>query len=184
MKNYNKDLKYFRHPYLHTGVDSTKSKSLNNFLSKNNYIISPVTIDNDDYLFAKAYHVACTYKDSSLMKEIGEEYVQYMEEKLHYFEKKSEEVFDRKITHSLLIHASQINADYLDELAQMYSKNSYAFVSQEQALNDPAYNTPIRFYGKRGLSWIFRWGLSMGMDKEIMKNDIPVPQRIKELAKK
>lgn len=182
MQNHNKVLKFFRHPYLHAGIDSIKSKSLNDFLSKNNYIISPVTIDNDDYLFAKAYHTACRNKDTLLMKEIGVEYVCYMEQKLHYFEKISEDVFNRKISQTLLIHASQINADYLDELAKMYIKNGYTFISQEEAFNDPAYATQITFFSKRGLSWIFRWGLSNGMDQEIMENDISVPQKIIKLA--
>lgn len=184
MQNHNKVLKFFRHPYLHSGVDSIKSKSLNDFLSKNNYIISPVTIDNDDYLFAKAYHTAFRNNDTLLMKEIGVEYVCYMEQKLHYFEKVSEDVFNRKITQTLLIHASQINADYLDELAKMYIKNGYTFTSQEEAFNDLAYTTQITFYSKRGLSWIFRWGLSNGIDQEIMANDISVPQKIIKLANK
>ncbi len=184
MKHHHKVLKFFRHPYLRAGIDAVKSKSLNNFLSENNYIVSPVTIDNDDYLFAKAYHTACVNNDTLQMKEIGAEYVHYMEQKLHYFEKVSEDVFKRKITQTLLIHASQINADYLDKLAEMYIRNGYTFVSQEEVFNDQAYSTPITSYSHRGLSWIFRWGLSNGMDREIMENDISVPQKIIELANK
>jgi peptidoglycan/xylan/chitin deacetylase (PgdA/CDA1 family) len=184
MQNHKKVLKFFRHPYLHSGADSIKSKSLNDFLSKNNYIISPVTIDNDDYLFAKAYHMAYENKDTSLMKAIGLEYVDYMEQKLHYFEKISEDVFNRKITQTLLIHASLINGDYFDELAKMYIKNGYTFISLEEAFNDPAYSTQITSFSKRGLSWLFRWGLSKGMDQKIMENDISVPQKIIEHANK
>jgi peptidoglycan/xylan/chitin deacetylase (PgdA/CDA1 family) len=184
MQNHNKVLKFFRHPYLHTGIDSIKSKSLNDFLSQHNYIISPVTIDNDDYLFAKAYHAAYEHKDTLLMKEIGVGYVEYMEQKLHYFEKTSEDVFNRKITQTLLIHASQMNADYFDELAKMYIKNGYSFISQAEAINDPAYTTQITFFSRRGLSWIFRWGLSNGIGQEIMENDISVPQKIIKLANK
>lgn len=182
MQKHNKVLKFFRNPYLHTGYDSIKSKSLNDFLSKNNYITLPVTIDNDDYIYAKAYHAAYINKDTLLMKEIGIDYVSYMEQKLHYFEKTSEDVFNRKITQTLLIHASLINADYLDELANMYIKNGYTFISPEEVFDDPAYNTPITFYSQRGLSWVFRWGLSVGMDQRIIENDILVPDKIMKLA--
>jgi peptidoglycan/xylan/chitin deacetylase (PgdA/CDA1 family) len=184
MQKHNKVLKFFRHPYLHSGIDSIKSKCLNDFLSKNNYIVSPVTIDNDDYLFAKAYHNAYRNNDTHLMKEIGGEYVHYMEQKLHYFEKISEEVFNRNITQSLLIHASLINADYFDELAEMFIKNGYTFVSQQEVFNDPAYASQITFFSKYGLSWIFRWGLSNGMNREIMANDISVPQKILDIGNK
>lgn len=181
MQKHKKDLKYFRHPYLHSGYDSIRSKSLNDYLSKNNYIVAPVTIDNDDYIFAKAYAIANNDKNTSLMKEIGVEYVNYMEQKLHYFEKKSTEVFKRNITQSLLIHASLLNADYFDELAEMYIKNGYTFVSQDQVFDDSAYTTQVASYNKKGYSWIFRWGLSKGMNQEIMDNDISVPQKIMKL---
>lgn len=183
MQKYGKALKFFRHPYLHTGMDSVTHKSLQDFLSQHNYISAPVTIDNDDYLFAKAYHNAFENNNNSLMEEIGEEYVKYMELKLLYFEQKGEEVFNRKITQTLLIHSNQLNADYLDELAKMYVKNGYTFISQEETLNDAAYKTPINTYSTRGLSWIFRWGLSMGKGKSIMNHDIETPQKIIELAK-
>ncbi len=184
MQKYGKVLKFFRHPYLHTGMDAVKSKSLQDFLSQNNYIQAPVTIDNDDYLFAKAYYNAFKKNNNLLMKEIGEEYVKYMELKLLYFEQKSEEVFNRKITQTLLIHSNQLNADYLDELAKMYEKNGYTFISQAETVNDSAYKTPINTYSKRGLSWIFRWGLSIGKGKSIMNHDIETPQSIIELATK
>lgn len=183
-QKHNKVLKYFRHPYLHSGYDSIRGKSLNDFLSKNNYIASPVTIDNDDYIFAKAYAIANKDNDTFLMKEIGTEYVNYMEQKLHYFEKKSIEVFNTNITQSLLIHASLLNADYFNELAEMYIKNGYTFVSQDEVFNDPTYATSITYFSDRGFSWIFRWGLSKGMNQEIMANDISVPQKITEIGKK
>ncbi|NLU37349.1 MAG: polysaccharide deacetylase family protein [Bacteroidales bacterium] len=184
LQKHNKVLKYFRHPYLHSGYDSIRSKSLNDFLSKNNYIAAPVTIDNDDYIFAEAYAIADKENNSSLKREIGVEYINYMEQKLHYFEEKSIEVFNRNITQSLLIHSSLLNADYFDELADMYRKNGYSFVSQDEVFNDPAYSTHVTTYNKQGFSWIFRWGLSKGMNQEIMDNDILVPQKISEILKK
>jgi len=181
-QKYHKHFQYFRHPYLHAGADSVKAQALNNFLSQNHYIVSPVTIDNDDYLFAKAYAIANNTHDTLLMKVIGAEYVSYMEQKLLYFEKKSSELFSRNITQTLLLHASLLNAAYLDELAEMLIKNSYVFVSQDEVFNDPAYATPITVYTRYGYSWLFRWGLSKGMNRDFMANDIEVPQKILDIA--
>ena len=58
-----KSIKYFRHPMLHMGNTKSKADSLNDFLEKHNYIVAPVTIDNDDYLFAVAYHRAFKKKE-------------------------------------------------------------------------------------------------------------------------
>lgn len=184
VKEYGGSLKYFRHPYLHTGINETKSNALKKHLEKHQYRIAPVTIDNDDYLFAKAYHKAFVEKNDSIMQSIGKSYVEYMEKKLLYFELKSQEVFDRQITQTLLIHASLINADYMDELAIMYLKHGYTFVSQTSALSDPAYKEPVTVYSKKGISWIFRWGLSKGMSDQLMSGDIEAPHFIIDLVNK
>jgi peptidoglycan/xylan/chitin deacetylase (PgdA/CDA1 family) len=183
MKEYGKTLEYFRHPYIHSGMNAARSDSLTKFLENHQYKISPVTIDNDDYLFAKAYHFAVIRKNDSLMQSIGKSYIEYMEKKLLYFEQKSQEVFGRQIVQTLLIHASLLNADYLDELAVTFLKHGYTFVSQKGALADSVYQEPVTFYSKRGISWIFRWGLSKGMGDQLMDGDIETPKEIIQLSK-
>ena len=184
LEEYGKTLRYFRHPYLRAGINQSRSDSLNKFLAKHRYTVAPVTIDNDDYLFARFYHNAYIQRNDSLMDRIGKSYVDYMQKKLLFFEQKSEEVFNEKITQTLLIHASLINADYLDELAAMYLKHGYKFVSQEKALEDKAYLTPVTYYTPRGVSWIYRWGISNGMTEQLMEGDIETPAYIVEMNDK
>jgi hypothetical protein len=118
----------------------------------------------------------------ALMKKIGSDYIIYMEEKLHYFEKQAEHLFGRDIHHILLMHASLLNADYLDALAKMYIKNNYDFVTIDKALEDDAYKTPVIVYGKWGISWIDRWALSQGKRGDFFKGDPVTPEYIKKLA--
>jgi len=183
LNKYGKTIKYFRHPYLHTGSDSIKSKKLKEFLNGNGYASCPVTIDHDDYLFAKAYHIALTKNDSSLAATIAKNYIEYMEQKLLFFERKSIEVFGKNIAHSILVHASLLNADCLDELAMMYKKHGYTFISQSEVLDQKEYSTEISTYSNRGLSWIYRWGTSLGKGVDIMSGDIDVPDAIIQYAK-
>jgi len=61
MQKYGKVLKFFRHPYLHTGMDSVKSKSLQDFLSQNNYIQAPVTIAGSLSPFAPGCYCVCRW---------------------------------------------------------------------------------------------------------------------------
>ena len=183
LNKYGKTLKYFRHPYLHSGGDSIKNIKLKKFLSNNGYTPCPVTIDNDDYLFAKAYQNAISKDDRELSSRIGKSYIDYMEKKLLFFEKKSIEIFGRNIAQTLLVHASLLNADYLDELAIMYTKHGYRFVSQEEVLKQKEYATEIITYSNRGLSWIYRWGISLGKGEDIMLEDIAVPNQIIQYAK-
>ena len=63
----------------------------------------------------------------------------------------------------LLLHANELNADYFDELAHMIQQRGYAFVSLEDALQDPAYRHEDAYTGPRGLSWLHRWALAKGL---------------------
>ena len=68
------------------GLRKSAHDSLSQFLESHHYREAPVTIDNDDYLFAKAYHIAHTKGKTELTTKIGKDYVDYMERKLLYFE--------------------------------------------------------------------------------------------------
>jgi hypothetical protein len=123
-------------------------------------------------------------KDTSLMKSIGSTYIDYMERKLKYFEKQSNKLFGRNIRQILLIHANAINADYLNELARMYEKNNYKFVTLTQALEDKAYTTNISVFNRNwGISWLDRWALSQGKTGEFFKDEPKTPENIMKLAK-
>lgn len=176
-------LKYFRHPFLHVGNSKAKSDSLDIFLLRHGYITAPVTIDNEDYLFALAYKRANDKNDSKLMKQIGADYIVYMEEKVKYFEKQAYNLFGRNIKQILLLHASLLNADYMDALAKMFHKNGYDFITMDEALEDDAYKTPITTYGNWGISWIDRWALSQGKQGEFFKDEPATPDYIKDLSK-
>lgn len=182
LKEYGQQLKYFRHPYLRVGQTKGAHDSLTFFLNKHSYTEAPVTIDNDDYLFAKAYHEVRLKSDNAMMQQIGQEYITYMEEKLNYFESISDSLFGRNIRHILLLHANKLNADYLDELAEMYLANGYRFISLSEALEDEAYRHPITHYGDWGISWLDRWALSQGKQGQFFADDPPSPQYIRELA--
>jgi peptidoglycan/xylan/chitin deacetylase (PgdA/CDA1 family) len=183
-EEFNLPWRYFRHPFLHVGPNKEKADSLSTFLSENNYIEAPVTIDNADYIFAKAYSNASKAKDEVFKKRIGKDYVNYMEAKIKYFGKLTNRLFDRQIPQILLTHANLINADYYDDLAEMYLRNGYEFITLETALQDPAYKTEITAFGSYGISWLDRWALSReGFDRSILQEDPETPEYITKAAK-
>ena len=53
-----KQLTYYRHTQLHTGPTLEIKNDLEEFLTEHGYIIAPVTIDNNDYIFANIYEKA------------------------------------------------------------------------------------------------------------------------------
>lgn len=181
-EKYGLEVRYFRHPFLRAGETKERSDSLENFIIKAGYISAPVTLDSDDYLFAKAYANAFKVKDSALMEKIGKSYVRHTEAKLKFYESLTTAVFDRDIAQTYLMHANLLNADYLGELAEMFQRNGYSFVSQTEVLKDKAYQEPITKFGKWGMSWLYRWALSKGKGIDLFQNDIEVPEFIKKLS--
>jgi len=177
-----KELIYFRHPFLQTGRNIEARDSLENFLKEHNYKIAPVTIDNSDWVFASGYEKALRENDSTMMKKISDAYIPYMESKFEHFEFVSRELFDREMKQILLIHASKLNADHFNELADMMIERGYKFIPLKEALTDTAYNSPDTFFGAGGISWLHRWALTQGKNKDIFKTDLPAPEFIMKYA--
>ncbi|OYU67880.1 MAG: polysaccharide deacetylase-like protein [Cytophagaceae bacterium BCCC1] len=182
LRKYNKEMKYFRHPFLHVGDTKNRADSLENFLNKHDYTTAPVTIDNEDYLFANAYQKALIKKDTVLAQTIGKDYISYMEQKMFYYEKMTQGLFNRQIPQILLIHASLLNADYIQALAELYTKNGYKFTSIDLTVADEAYKTPITKFGKYGISWLDRWAISQGKTGDFFKGDPETPKYVADLS--
>jgi peptidoglycan/xylan/chitin deacetylase (PgdA/CDA1 family) len=169
-----KQIRYFRHPFLQTGRTMEIKAGFDKFLAANGYTIAPISFDNADYIFSRAYDNAFDKNDHDLMKRVGEAYVPYMRSKLEYWEHQSTRLFGREIKQTLLIHANFINSDYLDDLALMFRSRGYRFVSLEDALKDEAYRLPDTYIGPAGISWLHRWALERGKEF-IVPNEPTVP---------
>ncbi|MFA5835182.1 MAG: polysaccharide deacetylase family protein [Bacteroidota bacterium] len=178
----NKRPKYFRHPYLHTGRDSSTRNLINTFLDSLGYTIAPVTVDNAEWIFSAAYDKALAKNDSALMESVGEQYITYMRKELKYFEWMSDTLFHRPIRQVLLIHSNRLNSFYYSALCAMIRSEGYSFISVEVALKDEAYRSPDTFYGGGGISWLERWALTRGYEKGFFSGDPKAPQNIMELA--
>jgi peptidoglycan/xylan/chitin deacetylase (PgdA/CDA1 family) len=112
-------LKYFRHPYLHAGKDIETKRAVDRFLVERGYKLAPVTIDNQEWVFAEVYARALRKHDVRTMQRVGTAYISYMEGLFDFFEKLSVEVLGYEIKQVLLLHDNPLNADYLPELVQM-----------------------------------------------------------------
>lgn len=150
------NFRFFRYPLLHTGNTQEKKDSVEMFLLKNNYIIAPVTIDNDDYQYNIRYVNAYRNNDTLLMEQIGEDYIKHMVNRTLYYDSLSQKMFNRSINQILLIHSSFINSFYLEKLIIWYKDNKWNFISFEDVLKDPIYKLKDNYIGNKGLGWLER----------------------------
>lgn len=167
-------LRYFRHPQLRTGPTAEYKEGLSKFLAERNYSVAPVTIDNQEWIFAGAYRGARKRGDQEKMKRVGEAYIKYMDDIFAFFENLSRDFLGYEPKQTLLLHANELNADYFVELVSVMRRRGYAFVSLEEALKDKAYALP-EVQSKMGLSWIHRWMLAKGLE---IRAEPPEPEWI------
>jgi peptidoglycan/xylan/chitin deacetylase (PgdA/CDA1 family) len=166
---------FFRPPFLHIGTSIDERNSFENFLHDHGYQMAPVTIDNSEWIFARAYLNAKQKSDSLMMKKIAEAYIPYMEQKFEYFEKQSVELFGHNIKQILLIHANELNADHFNELAQMLENRGYEFITLSEALKDSAYSSPDTYIGRGGITWLHRWAITRKVNKAFFKGEPMTP---------
>lgn len=156
-------VRWFRPPLLHTGDTRAKQEGLYAALAERGYRMAPVTVDNQEWVFADVYTRAKAAGDSATMSRVAAAYVPFMDSVLAFFERRSVIVLGREIPQVLLLHLNDLNADHFDALADMMRGRGYRFISLADAMEDPAYERPDPYVGPRGLSWLHRWGLGEGL---------------------
>jgi peptidoglycan/xylan/chitin deacetylase (PgdA/CDA1 family) len=157
-----KKLRYFRYPYLRSGTDLEKKRAFEQFLERRGYINAPVTIDNDEWIYAVAYGAALRRGDKRTATQLADDYVRYMNDMFGFYETLSRETLGYELPQVLLLHVNQLNADHLDRLVMMARKRGYEFISLDEALRDKAYAQRDRYVGNRGFSWLHRWAIDKG----------------------
>ena len=152
-----KKLRYFRYPYLRTGTELRKKRAFEAFLERQGYVNAPVTIDNDEWVYAAAYNAALKRGDLKTAARVADDYVRYMDYAFDFYETLSRQTLGYELPQILLLHVNQLNADHLDRLIAMARKRGYQLISMEEALRDKAYARVDNYVGTRGLSWLHRW---------------------------
>jgi peptidoglycan/xylan/chitin deacetylase (PgdA/CDA1 family) len=169
LKTKGQTLRYFRHPFLRVGADLAKRRAFESFLARQGYVVAPVTVDNDDFVYAAAYASALRRGDAAGAARIADDYLRYMNEVFQFFEDVSRQVVGREIQQVLLLHANTLNADRFGALATALVSRGYRFVRLAEALEDPAYRLPDDFVGAPGNSWFNHWEITAG------RKPVPTP---------
>lgn len=175
--------RFFRHPFLHTGRDAETRARLEAFLQQHGYRVAPVTIDNNEYIFAAAFDRAGARNDGAAQQKVVSTYLEYMEKVVAFYEQQSQAIVGREIRQTLLLHANALNAAAFDDLARMLVRRRYTFVTLDEALKDPAYTFPDKYYGAGGITWLHRWAITAGKPAAIFAGEPTVPAWIEQMAK-
>jgi peptidoglycan/xylan/chitin deacetylase (PgdA/CDA1 family) len=152
--------RYFRYPFLDVGKTLETKRAFEAFLRKQGYTVAPVTIDNEEYMFAAVYAHAEATRDTATATRVAQSFLSYMNEVFAYFENFSVDTLGYEPRQILLLHADELDTDEMDALAKMMRARGYRFVSLRTALRDPAYRLPDDYVDGPdggGVSWIEHW---------------------------
>ena len=155
-------LVWFRHPFLHAGDTPEKKVGLAAHLAENGWKVAPVTVDNQEWVYAFVYHAALTRGDTTLAARVAEAYLDHIDDAFAYFETRSREVVGREVPQVLLLHANRLNADQMEPLLTRIRARGYRFVELAEAMEDTVYAREDAYTGRGGPSWIERWGIAAG----------------------
>lgn len=174
--------RYFRHPFLRVGPDLAVRARVEGFLAARGYRVAPVTVDDDDYIFAVLYDAARDAGDEVGVARSVAAYLDHMERLFDHYEALAKELFGRPIGHVLLLHANRLNAERGGELLERIEARDYRFVTLDEVLADPAYASPDEYVGPQGLSWLYHWARTRGLNPPLQP-DPPdwVLERFREL---
>jgi len=174
---------YFRHPMTHTGDTREKKEAIEQFLIARGYKVTPHTIENSDFIFNVGYAYALQRRDKALAKRVRDAYLDFTIAATEFAEKISPQVFGREIPQTLLIHSNILNADTLDEMLQRFAARGYKFVSLDNVMADPAYQTKDTFVTTSGPTWLWRWMKSKDMNVDFSTDPDP-PKWVMDLYNK
>jgi peptidoglycan/xylan/chitin deacetylase (PgdA/CDA1 family) len=155
--------RYFRYPFLNVGKTPEIAQAFRQFLARHGYQVAPVTINNQEYMFAAVYAHALAKGDTESADHIVAAFLSYMNQAFAYFEKFSVDTLGYEPRQVLLLHADELDTDEMGDLVKMMRARGYKFISLSHALRDPAYRLPDRYDDQMGggVSWIEHWARTM-----------------------
>lgn len=149
-------VRWFRYPMLHQGDERWVRDSVARSLRRWGHANAHVTIDNSEWLLARAYDLAMQAGDEPEASAVVEAYIEHLRDAAAHFRQAAAEKFGREIDHVLLLHANAIAARHIGEVLDALEAEGFTVASLEEVLADPVYARVDEYVGPTGLSWIYR----------------------------
>lgn len=163
MASAGKTLHFFRFPFNHTGETAEKHDAIAAFLKQSGYEVATCTVENSDWIFARAYRLMLDRHDAQSVARLRTDYLEYTQQEIEYYDKLNKQIFGHEIPQVIVLHANGLNADMMDQVLRIFEKLNYKFVSLQEAQADPPYRTADTFLNAAGPMWGYRWARELNV---------------------
>jgi peptidoglycan/xylan/chitin deacetylase (PgdA/CDA1 family) len=153
--------RWFRPPNLETGDSLATKQAILAWLGEHGYTLAPVTMNATDWQFAEPYDDAIAHHDMVRAHRLRAAYLLYTAQMVAWYRNAAHALFGRDIAYVMLLHASRLNADSIDDLAAIFKNASLKPVSLDKAMRDPAYRTPDHYAKPDGVDWMERYAQTL-----------------------
>ena len=145
-----KELRFFRFPYLREGSTPEKLGAMRHWLDDTGQRNLPVTLDNQDWSFARSWLAAHRSGDKAEKARVSEAFHESIHLSIRYHESVGDRLFDREVPQVLLLHALAMGVEEWDRLFSWFVDRGYRFAEADEILADPAFSEPHAYVGPRG----------------------------------
>ena len=149
-------IRWFRYPFLHEGESAAVRDSVARALARMGYRNAHVTIDNSEWVLARAYDLAVRGDDSLRAAEIAGAYVEHLVDAGRHFRAVARERFGRETGQVLLLHANRLAVDHVGAAIDALVADGFVIRSLPEVMTDPVFLETDGYAGPRGLSWLYR----------------------------
>ena len=131
--------RWFRYPYLHEGDELDKRRAVRAGLLARGYRIAQVTLDYEDYLWNTPYARCAPKGDRKAIEWLRTSYLDSASAYIDLSREIAKQVYDREISHVLLLHLGEFSSTILPDLFDLLRKKRFTLVTLEEAQRDTAY---------------------------------------------
>jgi uncharacterized protein (TIGR02246 family) len=147
-------VRFFRFPYLEEGDTAAKLDAMRDYLARSGQRAMPVTVDDQDWSFERAWVRAQRTDDTQALARIADDYQRTLRTEVEVQTREGDELFGHQVPQILLLHANAVGLAQWDDLFTWLEGRGYRFATADEVLADPVLSTPHRFVsGPGGSLW-------------------------------
>ena len=144
----------FRFPALKEGDTAEVRDRMREFLWAQGYFNGRVTIDASDWYYAERLRSRLRIDSSFDVSRFRNVYVQHIRDRSLYYDSVAREVLGRSPRHTLLVHYSYLNSQFLADIFEMYRELKWRVINSSDAFRDPVFRAePQTLTAGESLIW-------------------------------